>query len=106
MLKGQIENMLIDTVIRNEATRNEQMIHEYEALISDLPKGSLVCRKNQYYYLKCRQNGKLHDRYIGKDAALVDNLKSKLELRKHYTEMLAALKKEQKAIHKLLEERK
>lgn len=95
--------MLIDTVVRSEAIRNEQMILEYEALLAELPKGSLICRKNEYYYLKYREDGKLHDKYIGKDADVVADLKSKLERRKHYTEMLDALKREQKAIHKILE---
>lgn len=95
--------MLIGIVVQNEALRNEQMIHEYEALLDELPKGSLICRNNEYYYLKYRENGKLHDKYIGKDADVVADIKSKLKLRKHYTEMLAALKQEQKAIHKILE---
>ena len=42
--------MLIGQIIKNESERNEQMIREYEALISELPKGSLICRKNEYYY--------------------------------------------------------
>lgn len=95
--------MLIGTVVQNEALRNKQMILEYEALLDKLPKGSLICRKNEYYYLKYRENGKLHDKYIGKDADVVADIKSELELRKHYKEMLAALKQEQKAIHKILE---
>lgn len=95
--------MLISTVIQNEALRNEKMILEYKALLSELPRGSLICRKNEYYYLKYRENGKLHDRYIGKNAETVAEIKSKLELRKHYTKMLSALKQEQKAIHKILE---
>ena len=95
--------MLIDSVIQNEAMRNKHMICEYEALLAELPKGSLVCRKNEYFYLKYRENGKLYDKYIGKDAKTVSALRDKLALRKHYTEMLSALKQEQKAIHKILE---
>lgn len=95
--------MLINSVIRNEAIRNEQMITEYEKLISELPKGSIICRKNEYYYLKYRENGKLYDKYIGKDMALVESIKEKIERRKHYSQMLDKLKKEQQAIHKILE---
>ena len=84
--------MLIDSVVQKEAVRNEQMILQYESLIEALPKGSIACRKNGYYYLRYRENGKLHDKYIGKDTE------------KHYIEMLSALKQEQKTIHKLLEE--
>mgnify|MGYP004575204169 FL=1 len=70
-------------------------------MIGELSKGSITCRKNGYYYLRYREDGKLYDRYIGKDAEKVDAIREKLALRKHYTEMLSALKREQKAIHSL-----
>lgn len=78
------------------------MIAQYRALLSELPKGSLICRK-KYYYLKYRENGKVCDKYIGKDQAVVDDIKGKLELRRHYSEMLAHLEEEQKAIYRVLE---
>lgn len=96
--------MLINAVIKNEAIRNAQMMEQYETLISQLPKGSLICRKNEYYYLKYRKDGKLHDEYIGKDPEIVSNVREQLQQRKHYKKMLSALKKEQKAITKILEE--
>lgn len=98
-----VMNMLINIAIKNEAIRNEQMISEYEKLISALPKGSLICRKNEYYYLKYRENGKVYDKYIGKDMKLVEDIKEKIKLRKHYSEMLELLKEEKKTIHKVLE---
>lgn len=102
--KAEVRAMLIDSVVQKEAVRNEQMILQYESLIEALPKGSIACRKNGYYYLRYRENGKLYDKYIGKDTEIVDTIREKLALRKHYTEMLSALKQEQKTIHKLLEE--
>ena len=96
--------MLITAVIQNEADRNEQMIQDYESLIASLPKGTLICRKKEYYYLKYRENGKVCDRYIGKDERAVSDIRSKLELRRHYSEMLSALKREQKAIKKIMED--
>lgn len=96
-------NMLINIAVKNEAVRNEQMISEYEKLISALPKGSLICRKNEYYYLKYRENGKVCDKYIGKNMQLVEDIKEKIKLRKHYLDMLELLKEEQKTIHKVLE---
>lgn len=95
--------LIINTVIKNEALRNEQMIEQYEKLIGELPKGSLICRKNEYYYLKYRKDGKVCDDYVGKDPIKVAEVKEKLEQRKHYEKMLSALKQEQKAIHKILE---
>lgn len=98
-----VMNMLINIAVKNEAIRNEQMISEYEKLISALPKGSLICRKNEYYYLKYRENGKIYDKYVGKDIKLVEDIKEKIKLRKHYSEMLELLKEEKKTIHKMLE---
>ena len=95
--------MLIQSVVRNEAERNEKMIQQYEQLLDALPRGSLICRKGEYYYLKFRDNGKMHDVYIGKDPAVVENVRNQLEQRKHYSRMLAALKQEQKVIQKIME---
>ncbi len=95
--------MLINSVVKNEAIRNKQMIEQYENMMNSLPKGSLICRKNEYYYLKYRKDGKIYDEYIGKDLQVVSDIKEKLEQRKHYANMLSALKQEQKTIIKILE---
>ena len=95
--------MIINTVVKNEAVRNNEMIRQYEKLISALPKGSLICRKNEYFYLKYRKNGKVCDDYIGKDKDKVLKFREQLEQRKHYEKMLSALKQEQKVIGKILE---
>ena len=95
--------MLINSVIKSEQVRNDRMIAEYEALISTLPKGSLICRKQEYYYLKYRENGKVCDKYIGKDMELVNDIRNQLERRKHYETMLSRLYDEKKAILKIME---
>ena len=96
--------MLINSVVKNEAERNSKMIEQYEALIAGLPKGSLICRKGGYYYLKFRENGKVCDKYIGKESSTIDRIRKDIEQRRHYEKMLYALKQEQKTITKLLEE--
>ena len=95
--------MIINNVIEKESLRNEEMIRQYEDLIASLPKGSLICRKKEYYYLKFREDGELRDQYIGKDPEVISSVREQLEQCKHYVKMLSALKKEQKAIHKILE---
>ena len=95
--------MLIQSVVENEAERNQNMISQYEELLDELPRGSLICRKKEYYYLMYRKDGKICDEYIGKDPETVETIRKKLEQRKHYTEMLSALKKEQRVIQKMLE---
>ena len=101
MLMG--DKMIINAVIKKEAIRNLQMIAEYEALLAQLPKGTLIIRKDEYYYLKYREAGKVCDKYIGKDPQKVSELKEQLEQRKHYEKMLASLRQEQKAIQHILE---
>ena len=95
--------VLINSVLKNEEIRNKQMINEYEALIAKLPKGSLVCRKNEYYYLKYRKDGKVCDEYIGKDPEVISRIKEQLEQRKHCEKMLSVLKQERKTITKIME---
>ena len=79
------------------------MIRQYEELINSLPRGSLICRKKEYYYLKYREDGKIRDEYIGKDPETIEVIRAKLEQRKHCMQMLSALRQEQKAIQKILE---
>ena len=67
--------MLINSVVKNEAIRNKQMIEQYENMMNSLPKGSLICRKSEYYYLKYRKDGKIYDEYIGKDPQVVSDIR-------------------------------
>ena len=97
-----VMGMLIQRVVQNEAARNENMIRQYESLMEELPRGSLICRRGEYYYLKYREGGRLHDEYIGKDPKLITDIRDKLEQRKHYAKMLSALKQERKVIQKML----
>lgn len=95
--------MLIDSVVKNEAIRNRQMIEQYETMLQELPKGSLICRKKTYYYLKYRKEGKLYDEYVGKDANTVSDIREKIAKRKHCEQMLSVLRQEQKKISRILE---
>ena len=45
-----VKIMIIDSVVRNEALRNNEMIQQYENLLSNLPKGSLICRNMILYH--------------------------------------------------------
>ena len=95
--------MIINAVIKKEALRNVQMIQQYEQLLAELPKGTLILRKKEYYYLKYRRQGKVCDEYIGKDPVTIATIKEQLERRRHYENMLSTLKQEQKVIRKILE---
>ena len=60
----EVGKLLIGSVVKNEAVRNQKMICEYESLLTKLPKGSVTCRKNGYYYLRYREDGKIYDRAL------------------------------------------
>ena len=96
-----VSNMLINIAVKNEAIRNQQMISEYKKLISDLPKGSLICRKNEYYYLKYRDGKKVVSQYISKDR--IDEVSLKIQKRKHVETMIKSLKKELDIANRILE---
>ena len=74
------------------------MQKQYSNKIIALPKGSLTT-KNDYYYLQYRIGKKVITDYIGKQK---DEIEQKLEKRKHFEQMLCDLKKEHKAILKML----
>lgn len=97
--------MIIDIVLNNEKKRNLQMIEQYESLLLTLPKGSLICKKNGYYYLKYRDGNMVCDKYIGKDGEAVKELQEKLAYRKHCEKMLSELKTERKKILKMVGEK-
>lgn len=97
--------MIIDTVLNNEKERNLQMIQQYESIILTLPKGSLICKKNSYYYLKYRDGDKVYDEYIGKDSETIKELAEKINYRKHCEKMLSELKIERKKILRLVGEK-
>ena len=60
------------------------MIRQYKHLIASLPKGSLICRRKEYYYLKYREGGKMHDEYIGRNPAVVSSVCEQLDQHRHY----------------------
>lgn len=95
--------MLIEKIVKEEAYRNQRMIQQYEQLLTMLPRGSLICRKNEYYYLKYREGGKLFDVYVGKSGTEIEKLRDQLQHRKHCLDMLSMLRQEQKKIAKVLE---
>lgn len=93
----------IDIVLEKEKRRNENMLLSYTKRLSELPKGSLVIRKinnNQYCYLRYREGKKVILKYSG-TINQVDDIKSKIEERKHLIKLIEMLKKENKRIMKM-----
>ena len=93
--------MIIDSVLRQEAKRNNQMIEEYEELMKGLPKGTLIVRRN-YYYLKYRDGKRVVSQYISKSQ--IDEIRQQLEKRKHIEAMIKSLQEELAIANKVLED--
>jgi len=88
---------LITQIVSEEKHRIEKMISGYERELLSLPKGALVCKtvKNkQYYYLQFREGKKTVSSYVGNDADTVDELRERVNRRKHIDAMLKTLRGE------------
>lgn len=94
--------MIIDSVLLKEKERNRMMLEEYGNILSSLPKGSIIKKNGGYFYLKYRENGKVIDKYIGKDDEKIKELSYKIEQRKHIEKMIVELKNEEKRISKMM----
>ena len=95
-------NLIINTVMQ-EKQRIEYMIEKYSKSLSSLPKGSLSERRigaKKYYYRKYREGGKVISKYIPADQ--VDEMRDKIEKRRHTEIMLASLQKERELADKIL----
>ena len=96
-------NLLLHTVMQ-ERQRIENMLAQYEAELSLLPKGT-ISEKNSggktYYYLKYRDGKKVISKYIGRqDVAVV---REQIEKRKHIEAMIRSLQDEKNIADKVLE---
>ena len=95
----------IDIVIQKERERNEKMQFEYKRRLALLPKGVLVGRKingKEYCYLRYRDGKKVIQKYYG-TIEHMDELKAKIEERKHLVSLIKMLEDEYKKIIKMEE---
>lgn len=94
-------------MLQEEKRRNLEMQEMYLREISDLPKGSIVAKKqsgNEYFYLKYRQNEKVKTDYLGKNQELIESVRRKIEKRKHLQEVLKRLRLEYAQICKIVKD--
>jgi hypothetical protein len=88
---------LITQIVSEEKIRIEKMIADYEQELLALPKGTLVSKtvkNNQYYYLQFREGKKTVSSYIGGDANIANDLRERINRRKHIEAMLKILRGE------------
>lgn len=97
------KNYYVDLVLKKEKKRNESMLQAYMNRLSELPKGSLVIRRingKEYCYLRYREKDKVIHKYAG-TINQVDDIKAKIEERKHLMDLIDMLKEEKKRILKM-----
>lgn len=96
-------NLLLHTVMQ-ERRRIENMLAQYETELSQLPKGT-ISEKNSggktYYYLKYRDGKKVVSKYIGRQE--IDEVRDRVEKRKHIEAMIRSLQEEKTIADKVLE---
>ena len=93
----------IDVVLKQEKDRNEKMQLAYIKKLNELPKGSIVIKRingNEYCYLRYREGEKVILKYMG-TSNCVEEIKVKIEERKHLIKLIEMLKEENKRIIKM-----
>ncbi len=98
-------NLIIKTMLQ-ENQRIDYMLAKYQALLADLPKGTVsekLVSGNTYYYLKYRDGKKVVSKYISKSD--IESLRQQLEKRRHVEAMIKFLQEEQQLVEKVLEGR-
>ncbi len=96
---------MILTTITKEKVRIEYMLSKYREEYAFLPKGAISEKKvgeKIYYYLKYRDGKKVISRYINKSC--IDEIKEKIEKRKHIEAMIKSLQEELAIADRILEE--
>ena len=97
-------SLMIHTV-QKEKERIDYMLEAYKQQLDDLPRGSVTTRtsgNNVYFYLKYRDGKKVFTDYLGKEGEKVQEIRVKLEKRRHIEAMITHLQAEQSLADKVL----
>ena len=97
-------NMILTTILQ-EKKRIEYMLSKYNTEYEQLPKGTIFEKKvgdKAYFYLKYREGKKVISQYISKEN--VEEVRERLEKRKHIEAMIDSLQQELVIANRALEE--
>ena len=95
-------NLVIKTVI-DEKKRIEIMIEKYNSLLNEFPKGNIYERNiggKTYFYLKYRDKDKIVSKYVSLNN--IENVRKKIDKRKHIELMIDSLNDELVIVNKML----
>ena len=92
---------MLENLVLKEARTFEILKKQYEAMLAELPKGSLTLKRGAYYYLNYKEHGKMISKYVGKKSPEIDSLREKIEKRRHIEKMLRNINAELKIAQKV-----
>jgi len=104
-IHGDVMGFVIN-LIAGETKRIKALKESYEQQLSLLPKGTLRTRrrgKHEYYYLSFRDGEKVITDYVGKDEKKINELRERLEKRKHMEDILKQLNRELSVAKRIME---
>jgi len=94
---------MIEKVLKKEYQRLLDTKTRCEISIKNLPKGSIVYKKNKkaiYHYLIFRENSKIIFQYLGKDSEKIRELEKKILQRKKHLLLLREVNRDLKLLEK------
>ena len=100
---------MIEKILKKEYQRLLDAKTRCEQRIKELPKGSIVYKKNKkvtYHYLVFRESAKIVFQYLGKDSEKTRELERKIFQRKKYQVILREVNKDLKLLEKYSDENK
>jgi len=100
---------MIEKILKKEYHRLLDAKTKYELRIKELPRGSIVYKKNKkavYNYLIFRENAKIIFQYLGKDSEKIQELEKKILQRKKHQLILREVNRDLKLLEKYFGENK
>jgi hypothetical protein len=94
---------VLSEILNEEYERLNRTITSYQAMASELPKGSIRIKSingNRYAYLQWRDGDKVRSKYIKNDD--VDSLSEQIEQRRQYEREIKSLVESKKEFDKVI----
>lgn len=99
--------MAIKELLKEELDNSLRMERDYQRILSDLPRGSLVEKKISgriYYYLALREGGRVRFRYMGRQMSQkeVARYQDAKKSRRQYRKLLSDVRRQIRFVRKAL----
>jgi len=94
---------ILSEILNEEYERLNNTLLSYEALLEDLPKGSIrekIINGKKYHYLQWRDGRKVRSKYIKPDEVVI--LSDQIEQRRQYAKEIKALHETKKEFNRII----